>query len=79
MLGSNDRMSTPKGWVIGLGVGLAVPVSPHVSIVGEVGTTYGSHRTMKRGYYGPNQPPTVRDIGYSFDTVRIGLGVQVTL
>jgi hypothetical protein len=79
MLESSDWLSTPRGWALGLGVGLAVPVSPHVSIVGEVGKTYGSHRTMARGYYVPNQPPSVRDIGYSFDTVRIGLGVQVTL
>jgi hypothetical protein len=79
MLEASDRRTTPKGWTVGLGVGLAVPVSSHLSIVGDIGYTYGFHHTNARGFYGPNQPETVRYIGYSFDTVRIGLGVQATL
>jgi hypothetical protein len=79
MLEASDRRTTPKGWTVGFGVGLAVPVSSHLSIVGDIGYTYGFHHTNARGFYGPNQPETVRTIGYSFDTVRIGLGVQATL
>jgi hypothetical protein len=79
MIESDDSMTTPKGRSVGVGFGLAVPLSAQLSLVGELGMVFGNHHTDKRGFFGPNQPPTVRTIEYSFDTVRIGLGVQATL
>jgi hypothetical protein len=79
ILDSSDRRTTPAGRSLGIGIGLAVPVSSRLSIVGDIGKTYGWQRTNARGYYMPEPVETVRNIGYSFDTLRIGLGVQATL
>jgi hypothetical protein len=79
ILDSSDRRTTPAGRVVGIGIGIAVPVSSRLSIVGDIGKTYGRHRTDAHGYYTAAPVETVRNIGYGFDTLRIGLGVQATL
>lgn len=75
----SEENITPRGWIIGLGGGVSVPVSSRFTIVGEVGKTYGYQGVTGRAYHGPYLPETVGTIGHGLETVRLGLGVQATL
>lgn len=77
ILGYDEERRTPQGWVVGLGVGLAVPVSPRLSIVGDLSQSYGFHRSRGRVFTADG--PIETDFEYEFDTVRLGVGVHATL
>jgi hypothetical protein len=63
----------PSGFVLGVGAGVAVPVSEHLLVVGDVGYTFGFHRME----FEISDQRIDRGIGVN--TLHLGIGLQAKL